>query len=260
MNTVIRKNPDIADLHNQSYVCIDLHFHSRSSDGSAEVEDILALAQQLDIGFALTDHNAVASALVAGSARDILVIPGIELTTCDKIDFLIYFYSFEDLEEYYDTLVHTNKNSNIGFNLNKTCLPTLQALKEAKKRNAVITLPHPFTLPPKNSAAYVLKHPEILEYIDCIEVLNGVQTKSRNLKSEAWARTLNKPVSGGSDGHTLSPLGTTVVAIKCKPTIRDYLDNLRIGNSVVIGKELNLVHVAKSRFSIVKNNILLRVR
>lgn len=260
MTRLIRTNPDIPKLRAQGYVCVDLHFHSTSSDGSATIKDIVARAEELGIGFALTDHNVVRSALEAGHTKDVLVIPGIELTTCDKIDFLIYFYSFKDLEDYYIQLVRANKAPNLGFNLNKTCLPTLQALREAKKKNAVIVLPHPFTLPPKNSAAYAAQHPEIIDYVDCIEAINGVQSKARNLKAESWANMLGKALSGGSDGHTLSPLGTTVVAIKCKKTIQSYLDNLRKGNAVVVGKELTFLHATRSRLSLVKNNIRLRTR
>lgn len=66
-------------------LCCDLHTHSHFSDGTCSPAEILALA--VDAGLsavALTDHNTVAGLpafLAAAEGKDILAIPGTEIST-----------------------------------------------------------------------------------------------------------------------------------------------------------------------------------
>jgi predicted metal-dependent phosphoesterase TrpH len=64
---------------------LDLHVHSRhSSDGRGTVLDLAARARQQGLqGFIVSDHNTYAAAkeIRASKIRDLLVVPGTEVTT-----------------------------------------------------------------------------------------------------------------------------------------------------------------------------------
>jgi predicted metal-dependent phosphoesterase TrpH len=67
---------------------IDLHVHTRESDGFSSVREIITLARKEKIGtLAITDHEStqgIEQALLLASASGIKIIPGIELLTCYK--------------------------------------------------------------------------------------------------------------------------------------------------------------------------------
>lgn len=67
---------------------IDLHCHTRMSDGTASIEELLALAQAKGIHIlSVTDHNTFAGstrALVTGKRMGITVVPGVEISTIDS--------------------------------------------------------------------------------------------------------------------------------------------------------------------------------
>lgn len=64
---------------------IDLHNHSTCSDGTCTPTELFEIAKALKLkAFALTDHDTVAGideVLLAGKDSDIIIIPGIELST-----------------------------------------------------------------------------------------------------------------------------------------------------------------------------------
>lgn len=66
----------------------DLHIHTRLSDGSMGIEDIIALAGKRGIEtIAITDHDCLAGtvrAKIIGERNGIKVIPGVELSAVDE--------------------------------------------------------------------------------------------------------------------------------------------------------------------------------
>ena len=72
--------PNLAEL-TDSYSVVDLHFHSQYSDGYNTAEEIAARARELRIGVAVTDHNEIKGSIEIDQYKDILSIPGIELTS-----------------------------------------------------------------------------------------------------------------------------------------------------------------------------------
>ncbi len=66
----------------------DLHCHTRLSDGSVGIEDIIALARNCKIEtIAITDHDCLAGAVrakIIGERHGVRVIPGVELSAVDN--------------------------------------------------------------------------------------------------------------------------------------------------------------------------------
>ena len=61
------------------FTVVDLHFHSRYSDGYNSVDKIAQRARELEIGIAITDHNEIKGAVEIERHGGILNIPGIEI-------------------------------------------------------------------------------------------------------------------------------------------------------------------------------------
>lgn len=89
---------------------IDLHCHTRISDGSLGVEELIAIAKRRGLtAIAVTDHDAVIGATRAGmigKRQGVEVIPGVELTATDpacgrKVHILGYLYDHPDRLEGY---------------------------------------------------------------------------------------------------------------------------------------------------------------
>lgn len=79
----------------------DLHCHTRVSDGSDEVEELIDMAARKGLrALAVTDHDsfaAVPRALAYGKEKGIEVVPGVEFSTIDskrgrKAHILCYFF------------------------------------------------------------------------------------------------------------------------------------------------------------------------
>ena len=70
----------------------DLHCHSKLSDGSTSLEDIVFYAKRADLdALAITDHDTLAGASraqVLGKRYGITVIPGVEISTFDKLSLI----------------------------------------------------------------------------------------------------------------------------------------------------------------------------
>ncbi len=69
-------------------MAIDLHCHTKISDGSMGIDELLATAKRRGItALAITDHDAIAGAtraVIAGKRVGIDVVHGVEFSACDK--------------------------------------------------------------------------------------------------------------------------------------------------------------------------------
>lgn len=99
----------------------DLHIHSFGATGSFDVTDIsntpqnivdTAISKGLKV-ISITDHNEIINSLTAidyANGKDILVIPGIEVSTTQG-HLLLYFESFELLRQFYGNLTFNEEKS-----------------------------------------------------------------------------------------------------------------------------------------------------
>jgi predicted metal-dependent phosphoesterase TrpH len=245
--------PDLNALR-KSHALFDMHLHTRySRDCNTPISSLLRRAEQLGIGVAITDHNEARGALLACKQRRVPIIPGIEITSREKKDILVYFYTPRELRRFYEGFVRPNQRpGQLRFNtLRRSMEEILIALTS---HNAVVAIAHPFGPPPKKShhfftrqkRSHLLQHvhavevfnkqSHLLQHVHAVEVFNK-QSHSpvANYASHGWAASLGKPMIGGSDGHTLIVLGHGITYAKAN-TRQQFLDAIKQGKCSVVGQ------------------------
>jgi predicted metal-dependent phosphoesterase TrpH len=233
------EKPDLAKM-TQNFTVVDLHFHSRYSDGSNSIEEIARCARELKIGIAITDHNAIGGAVEIDAYTDVFSIPGIEVTSAEGAHIIVYFYDIDSLCGFFAHDVQPFMGSGV---MSSTGLPMEEIIERARKYETVIIFPHP------NCAVYTgvcntyfsaTRRRELFQMADGVEVINSGNLKKQNLKCALLGFNLDKAITGGSDGHMLRHMGTVVSYAACRPERKAFLNAVRQKRSKVIGKEINL--------------------
>jgi predicted metal-dependent phosphoesterase TrpH len=240
LNKITFEKPDLTDL-TRHYTVADLHFHTHFSDGMNSVKAIAKRAETLGIGIAITDHNDIRGAVEIGNFKQILSIPGIEITSREGTHLLVYFYDTKSLKTFYREDLKPYMGSGI---MSSTLLEMEDLIRRARKFKTVVVFPHPYC------AAYTgvqnLQFPKerldkLFQMVDGVEVLNAGNLKKWNLQCAVLGFNLGKSIVGGSDGHSLSHMGRAVTYADCKNTRKDLLDAIRKKETKVIGKEINFI-------------------
>jgi len=240
MNKINLEKPNIELLIKKGFKCLDLHTHSNFSDGSSTPEEIVKIAEKNDLIISITDHNEIEGVKKAIEINKERVIPGIEITSRNSKDILVYFYNFKDLEDFYNKYIKENKiHAGIGFDLKCLKLSMKSILNYLKNYKCLKVIPHPFALKPKTNYRYFKKRSQFLKKMDAIEVLQCIQTRKKTIKSIGWAESIHKPMLGGSDSHTSETIGSVITLVKVK-NISQVLDQIKKGKTIVYGLELPL--------------------
>ena len=233
------EKPDLVEM-TKNYTVVDLHFHSRYSDGSNSIEEIADYARELNIGIAITDHNAVDGAVEIDAYKDILSIPGIEVTSLEGAHIIVYFYDIQSLRQFYAYEVQPFMGNDI---MSSTTLRMEEIIMRARHYRSVVIFPHP------NCAVYTgvcntyfteARRQELFKMVDGVEVINSGNLKKQNLKCALLGFNLDKAITGGSDGHLLGHMGKVVTYADCRSERRAFLDAVKKKRNKVIGKEINL--------------------
>lgn len=233
---VLFARPDMPAL-TRRYTVVDMHFHSRFSDGLNRVRSIAKRAGKLGIGVAITDHNAIEGAIRMDRYGDILSIPGIEVTSWEGAHLLVYFYDIPTLTRFYESDIRPFMGGSVMRSLS---IDMREIILRARKFKCLILFPHPY------SAVYTgvcnpmiaLDHQErLLGMVDGVEVINAGNVKKWNLQCAVLGFNLGKSMTGGSDGHNLFQMGKAVTYADCPPTRADFLDAVKKGENWVMGKE-----------------------
>ena len=180
---------------------LDLHVHTNHShDGRASVEEIIesAIKKKLD-GIAICDHNTMegsyaAQKYVADNNVDLLVIPGIEVSTSKGHLLLLGIKDEEGVET--------------GLSPEETIL---RARRKEKDINApvVIIAPHPFH-PFRHSIGNFCTHTGV----DAIEVFNSRYVSGvANTRARRTAARCDKLAVAGSDAHSADGVGLATVEL-----------------------------------------------
>ncbi|MBU0757212.1 MAG: PHP domain-containing protein [Nanoarchaeota archaeon] len=244
--------PDIDAINAKGNLCIDMHFHTRYSDGAAKLKHILKNCTKQDLGVAITDHNEIRGAILAQKlANEAKIIQGIEIKDQDGIDILAYFYDSSEIREFFNKTI---KNDKKGFWVfAKVQKKTDEIIDILKNYNCITSYAHPFEYREKPNDKYVKK-------IDSMEIFNSRLNEVKNIRALALSEKEKKCTTGGSDGHSIYELGLGITYSKAEST-DEFLDNIRKKKNYVIGKPLKngaadrlKLHIKNRAFNLVKWN------
>ena len=199
---------------------IDLHVHSLfSADGVSRPEDLIAAARAAGLnGFAITDHNtcdAVDYMISHGLMRadgqpvdDMLVIPGIEVTTADGHLLCLGCVLPSSLKG----------------------MPSAEVCRLAQEAGGLAVAPHPYDLFRAGIRESVL---DALP-LDGLEVFNAATTlKRHNRKAYDYAQKRGLPMTAGSDAHHAGAVGVACTIVETDDfSVRGVLAALRRGTEL----------------------------
>lgn len=248
------KKPDLENLIDQ-FTVVDMHFHTHHSDGHNSVDEISAYVRRLGIGIAITDHNEIRGALELACHRDVLSIPGIEVTSVEGSHVLVYFYASRDLERFYLRTIAPAMGAEV---MSSTSLEMETIIEAARRFPTVVVFPHPYSAAYsgiQNSYFSETRLLALYEMVDGIEVINAENMNKWNLQSTVLGFNVGKGITGGSDGHRLSQMGKAITYADCAPDREAFLHAVKNGQTHVIGKEINLLRKVTSNTIKLKNNI-----
>ncbi len=238
---IMFQKPQHALLHQLGFTSLDMHNHSLYSDSTTKIPIIAKRMRKLQMGIALTDHNEVAGNLhLAKDNPDLLVIPGLEITTKERAHILAYFYTHNDMNDFFEKHIKLSR----GKNPNLATSVTVQQLCDlAINYNAVIAPAHPFAIPNMFSFVKAIKKhsasQQIIDSLDAVEVICGGNFRQMNMNAVHWAQKLDKAVVGGSDSHSINTLGS-VVTLAHGTTVPEILDALKKKQTAVMGTEAKM--------------------
>lgn len=228
------RTPTAEEINLSEGTVIDLHVHTfpASPCSSVSVDDLIKKARQIGLdGLCLTDHNHVwdpRAVADLGQKYNFLVLRGNEITT-DQGDMVVF-----GLEKEIKGIIR------------------LEELKEAVlKAKGFIVCAHPFRGFLTFGAGKLGLTPEkamerpLFKLVDAVEVMNGKVTEKENDLAKKVAAGLNLPITGGSDAHEVSAVGT--FATWFPQPIKDekgLVEALRRGNyaPIAFGRERSLAH------------------
>jgi len=249
------ERPNLPDL-TKAYTVVDMHFHSRYSDGFNRVSNIVNRARKLGIGIAITDHNEIIGAVkIAKLYRDILTVPGIEITSVEGTHLLVYFYEVDALIQFYDNDLRPFLGKDV---MNSTQLTMADIIERARQYETLIIFPHPYSAIYTGVCNIVFSKEDqaaLFDMSDGVEVINAGNLSKWNLKCAVLGFNLGKSMVGGSDGHNLFQMGRAVTFTDKVANCREFLNTVKESRNYVIGKEINLFRKVTTNSAKIRSNI-----
>ena len=193
---------------------MDMHVHTNFSDAQITVPQLVDVAERRRYGISVCDHNEIRGSIALWETGRAVTIPAIEIGSRERMEFLLYFDSPEQLEDFYVHQVEPHKRSRFFAVLDRS-FTTL--VPSAKEYGAIVCLPHPFAPGWKNfnfnkTRKQQLMDPDFLRHIDLVEVINSHIADSRNFKAFMLSEILDKSVSAGSDAHRIMEVGSAYLS------------------------------------------------
>ncbi len=248
------EKPGLAKL-GVSHTVVDMHVHTRYSDGLNSARAIAKRAAALGIGVAVTDHNEIKGAVEIDKAGHVFSIPGIEITSREGSHLLVYFYETRSLKKFYHTDVKPFMGTGVMTSLS---LSMEEIIQRARNYRTVVVFAHPYC------AAYTGvcnlhfskdRLEALMTLVDGVEVINAGNLNKWNLQCAVLGFNLNKAVTGGSDAHSLNHLGRAVTYMPDEVSREKFLDAVKESQVRVMGKELNMFRKMTSHSSKIRSSI-----
>lgn len=200
-------------------VRFDPHVHTEAShDCSTPVETVLEAASDCGLdAVAVTDHDAIDASLRAvdrASTRDLVVVPGVEVSTADG----------------HLLALGVTERPDPGESLSAT----VDAVRAA---GGVAVVPHPF-----QSSRHGVSRRALVD-CDAVEVHNAwAVTGVQNARARSFARRRDYPAVGASDAHSADVVGRAYTDVTLPDgvsadawTADDLLAALRAGRTSPAG-------------------------
>ena len=221
---------------------VDMHLHTNYSDSKTKVENLIKKAKKKQLGVAITDHNEIKGSLQAIKSGDIFTIPAIEINAQEGRDVLAYFYTADELKDFFKKHIERSRYKNQISRLKKDLATVLEKLEDY---NCIVSAAHPFGHLWKNWPAFLKREgrEDILKRVDAIEVMNGEHGRFKNLKAIEWCIELKKSYTAGSDGHALIQFGNVVTYAKAND-VESFLNAVKKKKNFVQGVESKKLYCA----------------
>ena len=251
---ILFERPNLEVL-TREYTVVDPHFHTHFSDGYNSVAAIVKKALELNIGIAVTDHNEIRGAVELDRCKNLLTIPGIEITSAEGTHILVYFYDVKAMKSFYKNDLRPNMGPDV---MNSTSLEMEEIIARARNFDTVVVFPHPYSATftgIHNSYFSEERLDRLFKMVDGIEVINAENLNKWNLRSALLGFNLDIGVTGGSDGHRLAQMGKVVSYASCNKDRQAFLDAIKNKQTRVIGKEIDLIRKVTSNSVKLRNNI-----
>ncbi len=184
----------------------DLHIHTSFSDGAHSPKKIVETALEKGIDcICITDHQETKGAIEAlrfGFDQNILIIPGIEITT--------------------------KAGDVLGINIRKVIpnnLSLRETAREIRKQGGMAVIAHPFDWP---LMKFKGKKEDFLQ-IEAMEVFNARVPKILNKRAFNFSQKHNLALTAGSDAHRARFVGRAYVEtqkkiLSAKDLIREIME------------------------------------
>lgn len=253
-NMVQFEKPKLTELV-KDFTVVDFHFHTHYSDGKCSVPQVVERARELGIGVAITDHNEIKGALEIDRYKDILSIPGIEITSKEGTHLLVYFYETKSLKAFYRKDIRPYMGHTV---MSSTSLTIEEIVLRARAYKTLIIFPHPFSAMYTGICNFYFSKERlarIFTIVDGVEVINSENLNKWNLKSTVLGFNLEKSMTGGSDGHKLADMGNSVCYAGCPKKRAAILDAVKKRSNKVIGKEIAMLKKVSSNSAKLKTNL-----
>jgi predicted metal-dependent phosphoesterase TrpH len=197
-------------LADPTEVLVDTHVHTRYSDGTASIDQIVRHCRARSVGLCVTDHNEIRGSVALCERDGVATIPGIEVGSEEGFDLLVYFADPALLEEFYVEIVEPNLRSRFMV---RSWVGAADCVQVAGEMGGYVSLAHPFAFGRK-SLVYQERQrgrtfvKNILDGVDAIELYNGGIQRQANVKAKEYADTSPKRLTVGSDSHRLATIGS----------------------------------------------------
>lgn len=173
---------------------LDLHVHSdRSPDGRSSLPELIDAAKKCRLdGFALADHDLLSEPY---ESDDLLIIPACECSTTEGHIVGLFL-----------TELPRCLKSRTGH------LPSAKdAIHEIHRQGGIAVWAHPY----ERHNCVDEQAAGLADYIETANARACFKNRSANRQAEALAARLQKPQTGGSDGHHAGEIGNAYTELHC---------------------------------------------
>ena len=193
---------------------IDLHVHTcYSHDGITTPKQLIVYSKKKGLdGVAITDHDTIRGALKLADGKELIIIPGIEVSTLQG------------------HVIALNVTEQIPPNLSVS-----ETIEKTHELNGIATAAHPSVML-KGLRMHMCRD---LNF-DAIEVINSAAfpfSMSTHLNRRI-AVNLNLPQTGGSDAHYAPEIGSAYTLVDADREIDDIARAIRKGATVPFGNAI----------------------